>query len=174
MAIIRVTTAVVIMTWMAMIGPHLVAQDLRLEPNDVAAIRVSVETLAEHVGQFSGLRVRLADAIVERVVSPRAFIVTGQRDVAGLSLTRDRIGVILDSGTVTLVPSMPIMVIGAAGTFLGGQVAGVLTRAEALTETEKSGLRPYPLVVAMSVQTPGNINLVHPSASTPAPAKPTP
>jgi hypothetical protein len=59
MAIIRVTTAVVMMTWMAVSGAQLVAQDLRIDPSDVAAIRVSVETLAEHVGQFAGLRVRI-------------------------------------------------------------------------------------------------------------------
>lgn len=174
MAIIRVTATVVMTAWMATSVAHLVAQDLRLDPNDVAAIRVSVETLAEHVGQFAGLRVRVADAVVERVVSPRAFILIGQRDVAGLRLTRDRVGVILDSGTVTIVPAMPIVVTGAAGTFLGGQVSGALTRSEALTETEKAALRRYPLVVALSVQTPANVNLVHPPASPPAPTKPTP
>jgi len=172
MAIIRVTTAVVMMTWMAVSGAQLVAQDLRIDPSDVAAIRVSVETLAEHVGQFAGLRVRLTDAMVERVVSPRAFILTGQRDVAGLRLTRDRVGVILQSGRVTVVQGMPIVVSGAAGTFLGGQVSGVLTRSEALTETERAALRPYPLVVALSVQTPGNVNLMQVPPA-PAPAPPT-
>jgi hypothetical protein len=161
-------------------GSQLVAQDIRIEPNEVAAIRVSVETLAEHVGQFAGFRVRVADAIVERVVSPRAFILIGQRDVAGLSLTRDRVGVILDSGTVTIVQNMPIVVTGAAGTFLGGQVSGVLTRSEALTETEKDALRRYPLVVAMAVTTPANVNLLHatvplaPTPTTPTPTTPRP
>ena len=170
MAIIRVTTAVVMMTWMAVSGAQLVAQDLRIDPSDVAAIRVSVETLAEHVGQFAGLRVQLTDAMVERVVSPRAFILTGQRDVAGLRLTRDRVGVIIQSGRVTVVQGMPIVVSGAAGTFLGGQVSGALTRSEALTETERAALRPYPLVVALSVQTPGNVNLMQVApASAPAP-----
>src|SRR5262245_49269709 len=125
MATIRVTTAFVMMTWMVVSGAKLLAQDLRIDPTDAAAIRVSVETLAEHVGQFAGLRVRLADAFVERVVSPRAFILIGQRDVAGLNLTRDRVGVILQSGTATVVQGMPIVVTGAAGTFLGGQVSGV-------------------------------------------------
>jgi hypothetical protein len=172
MAIIRVTTAVVIMTSMAVSGRHVVAQDLRIESDDVAAIRVSVETLAEHVGQFAGVRVRVADAVVERVVSPRAFILIGQRDVAGLNLTRDRIGVILQSGRVTVVQAMPIVVTGAAGTFLGGQVSGVLTRSEALTDAERTALRPYPLVVALSVQTPGNVNLMQvPPSSAPAPPK---
>ncbi|HKH72122.1 MAG TPA: hypothetical protein VKA59_12270, partial [Vicinamibacterales bacterium] len=110
------TTAVVMMMWMAAIGARLIAQDLRIDPNDAAAIRVSVETLAQHVGQFAGLRVRVADAIVERVVSPRAFVLIGQRDVTNLSLSRDRVGVIIESGTVTVVQSMPIVVIGAAGT----------------------------------------------------------
>jgi hypothetical protein len=170
MAIVRMTTAVAITTWMVVSAAQLVAQDLRIEPNDVAAIRVSVETLAEHVGQFAGLRVRVADAVVERVVSPRAFILIGQRDVAGLNLTRDRIGVILQSGTVTVVQAMPIVVTGAAGTFLGGQVSGVLTRSEALTETERAALRSYPLVVALSVQTPANVNLMQvPPSRTPAP-----
>jgi hypothetical protein len=170
--VIRVTTAAVMMMWMAAAGAQLVAQDLRIEPNDVAAIRVSVETLAQHVGQFAGLRVRVADAVVERVVSPRAFILVGQRDVTGNSLSRDRVGVILESGTVTIVQAMPIVVTGAAGTFLGGQVSGVLTRSEALTETERDALRRYPLVVAMAVQTPANVNLLH---AAPAPvATPTP
>lgn len=168
---IRVTTAAVMMMWMAATGARLVAQDLRIDPNDVAAIRVSVETLAQHVGQFAGLRVRVADAIVERVVSPRAFILIGQRDVANLGLSRDRVGVIIDSGTVTVVQSMPIVVIGAAGTFLGGQVAGVLTRSEALTNAERDALSRYPLVLALSVQTPGSVNLLH--GAVPAPAQPT-
>ena len=163
------------MMWMAATGARLVAQDLRIDPNDVAAIRVSVETLAQHVGQFAGLRVRVADAIVERVVSPRAFILIGQRDVANLGLSRDRVGVIIDSGTVTVVQSMPVVVMGAAGTFLAGQVSGVLTRSEALTDTERSALSRYPLVVALSVQTPGNVNLLHGAAPAPAPtAPPTP
>jgi hypothetical protein len=165
------------MMWMAATGARLVAQDLRIDPNDVAAIRVSVETLAQHVGQFAGLRVRVADAIVERVVSPRAFILIGQRDVANLGLSRDRVGVIIDSGTVTVVQSMPVVVMGAAGTFLAGQVSGVLTRSEALTDTERSALSRYPLVVALSVQTPGNVNLLHgaaPAAPTAPPTPPTP
>jgi hypothetical protein len=161
------------MMWMAATGARLIAQDLRIDPNDVAAIRVSVETLAQHVGQFAGLRVRVADAIVERVVSPRAFVLIGQRDVTNLGLSRDRVGVIIESGTVTVVQSMPIVVIGAAGTFLGGQVAGVLTRSEALTDTERDALSRYPLVVALSVQTPGNVNLLHGAAPAPAPT-PTP
>ena len=169
---IRVTTAAV-MASMVAAGVQLVAQDIRLEPNEVAAIRVSVETLAEHVGQFAGFRVRVADAMVERVVSPRAFILIGQRDVAGLSLTRDRVGVILDSGTVTVVQNMPIVVTGAAGTFLGGQVSGVLTRSEALTQTEKDALRRYPLVVALAVTTPANVNLLH-APPTRTPTTPTP
>jgi|SRR5215208_6463112 len=171
--VIRVTTAVVMMMWMAAIGARLIAQDLRIDPNDAAAIRVSVETLAQHVGQFAGLRVRVADAIVERVVSPRAFVLIGQRDVTNLSLSRDRVGVIIESGTVTVVQSMPIVVIGAAGTFLGGQVSGVLTRSQALTDTERAELSRYPLVVALAVQTPGNVNLLHGSVPAPAPA-PTP
>jgi hypothetical protein len=163
------------MTWMVASGARLIAQDLRIDPNEIAAIRVSVETLAQHVGQFAGLRVRVADAIVERVVSPRAFILVGQRDVAGLGLSRDRVGVIIESGTVTVVQSMPIVVTGAAGTFLAGQVSGVLTRSEAITDTERDALSRYPLVVAMSVQTPGNVNLLHGSVPTPAaPQTPTP
>jgi hypothetical protein len=71
---------------------------------------------------------------------------------------------------------MPIVVIGAAGTFLGGQVSGVLTRSEALTDTERDALSRYPLVVALSVQTPGNVNLLHGAlpapAQTPPPALP--
>jgi len=135
------------MMWMAAIGARLIAQDLRIDPNDAAAIRVSVETLAQHVGQFAGLRVRVADAIVERVVSPRAFVLIGQRDVTNLSLSRDRVGVIIESGTVTVVQSMPIVVIGAAGTKVSN--------------------------VALADQTPGNVNLLHGSVPAPAPA-PTP
>lgn len=165
------TTAAVMMMWMAAIGARLIAQDLRIDPNDAAAIRTSVETLAQHVGQFAGLRVRVADAIVERVISPRAFVLIGQRAVTNLNLSRDRVGVIIESGTVTVVQSMPIVVIGAAGTFLGGQVSGVLTRTEALTDTERNALSRYPLVVALSVQTPGNVNLLHGALPAPAPAQ---
>jgi hypothetical protein len=158
----RVTAAAVVMTWLVAIGAPLVAQDLRIDPTDVAAIRVSVETLAQHVGQFAGLRVRVADAVVERVVSPRAFILTGQRDVAGLSLSRDRVGVVVESGTASVIQNMPVVVTGAAGTFLGAQVSGILTRTEALTGAERDALRQYPIVVALGVQTPGNVDLLRP------------
>jgi hypothetical protein len=157
------------MTWMAATAPRLAAQDLRIEPTEAAAIRVSVETLAQHVGQFAGLRVRVADAVVERVVSPRAFILIGQRDVAGLG-GRDRVGIVVEAGTANVVSSMPVVVTGAAGTFLGAQVAGILTRTEALTDTERDALRQHPLVVAMSVTTPGNVNLLR----APPPPTPTP
>jgi hypothetical protein len=125
------------------------------------------------VGNFAGLRVRVADAIVERVISPRAFVLISQRAVAGLGW-RDHVGVVLDFGTATVVKDMPVVVTGAAGTFLGGQITGVLTRTEALTDAESSALRLYPLVVAMSVETPSSINLMHvpPPASAPAPAPP--
>src|SRR5262245_29340362 len=156
------------MTWLVATGSRLVAQDLRIDPNDVAAIRVSVETLAQHVGQFAGLRVRVADAVVDRVVSPRAFVLTGQRDVAGLGLDRDRIGVVMVSGSVSVIQKMPIVVTGAAGTFQAAQVSGILTRAEALTETERAALSRYPLVVALTVETPGSISL----AREPAPVAP--
>jgi hypothetical protein len=174
--VIRVTTAVAMTTWIAVTAARLTAQDLGIERRDVAAIRVSVETLAQHVGNFAGLRVRVADASVERVVSPRAFILISQRAVAGLGW-RDHVGVIVESGTATVVKDMPVVVTGAAGTFLGGQVAGVLTRTQALTDAERAALRLYPLVVAMSVETPGSINLMHvpppagAPASTPPPAR---
>ncbi len=164
--VIRVTTAAVMMTWVAATGGRLTAQDLRIAPNDVVAIRVSVETLAQHVGNFAGLRVRVTDAVVERVVSARAFILVGQRDVVGLN-GRDRVGVVVESGTVSLVQGMPIVVTGAAGTFLGAQVAGVLTRSEALSVAEQDALRRYPLVVALSVQTPGNLDLLRVAPATP-------
>jgi hypothetical protein len=154
------------MTWMAAAGVRLTSQDLGIERSDVAAIRVSVETLAQHVGQFAGLRVRVSDAIVDHVVSPRAFVLTGQRTVVGLN-GPDYVGVILpESLTANVVKAMPIVVTGAAGTFLGAQVAGILTRSEALTAVERDALRRYPLVVAMSVETPGSLNLMR----TPAPA----
>jgi len=147
------------MTWTVATGARLVAQDLRIDPNDVAAIRVSVQTLARDVGQFAGLRIRVADAMVERVVSNRAFILISQRDVANLGLTRERIGVVALSGTVSVIKNMPIVVTGAAGTFLGAQVSGVLTRSEALTQTERDALSRYPLVAALSIETPGSIDL---------------
>jgi len=47
-----------------------------------------------------------------------------------------------------------------------------LTRSEALTDAERTALRPYPLVVAQSVQTPGNVNLMQvPPSSTPVAPK---
>src|SRR5688572_16011249 len=110
----RVITAAVMMTWMAAAGERLTSQDLGIERSDVAAIRVSVETLAQHVGQFAGLRVRVSDAIVDHVVSPRAFVLTGQRTVVGLN-GPDYVGVILpESLTANVVKAMPIVVTGAA------------------------------------------------------------
>jgi hypothetical protein len=156
------------MTWMAAAGARLNSQDLAIERGDVAAIRVSVETLAQQVGQFAGLRVRVSDAIVERVVSPRAFVLTGQRTVVGLG-GPDHVGVVVQVGTANVVKDMPIVVTGAAGTFLGAQVAGILTRSEALTDVERDALRRYPLVVAQSVETPGSLNLLRAPAPAPLP-----
>jgi hypothetical protein len=170
--VIRLTTAAVMMTWMAAEGSRLAAQDLRVDPSDAAAIRVSVETLAQHVGQFAGLRVRVADAIVERVVSPRVFVLTGQRPVVGLN-GRDYVGVVVGNGTASVVANMPVVVTGAAGTFSGAEVTGVLARTEALTEPERAALRKYPLVLAMTVETQGSVNLLRDLPAAPStPAQP--
>jgi hypothetical protein len=161
----RITIVAVMMTWMAATGARLDGQDLRIDPTESAAIRVSVETLSRHVHQFAGLRVRVADAVVDRVVSPRAFLLVGQRDVAGLG-GRERVGVVVASGTAIVVKAMPVVVTGAAGTFVGAQVFGILTRSEALTEQERDGLSHYPLVLAQSVETPGEISLLRPAPTT--------
>jgi hypothetical protein len=162
----RVTTTVVMVSLMAATSVRLTGQDLRIDPSQAAAVRVSVETLSQHVLQFAGLRVVVADAIVERAVSSRAFILIGQRDVAGLG-GRDRLGVIVVDGTALVVGNMPVVVTGAAATFTGAQVGGVLARASPLTEAERDGLYRYPLVVALSVETPGNLNLVRPLSTVP-------
>jgi hypothetical protein len=158
--------------WIAAAGVRLVGQDLRIDPERAAAIRVSVETLAQHVGNFSGLRVRVADAIVEKVVSPRVFILTGQRPVVGLN-GRDRVGVIVESGSASVVANMPVVVIGAAGTFAGAESSGVLARTEALTSSEREAIRKHPLVLALEVETQGSVNLLRrpspPPTATPAP-----
>ena len=119
----RLTTTVVMLTWMAATSVRLSGQDLRITPTDPAAIRVSVENLSMHVVQFAGLRVRVADAIVDRVVSPRVFILVGHRDVAGLG-GRDRVGVVVESGTASVVQHMPVTVTGPAGTFSGHRSPG--------------------------------------------------
>ena len=154
------------MTLMAAPGAQLHGQDLQISRSEPAAIRVSVETLSRQVLQFAGLRVRVADAIVDRVVSPRAFLLVGQRDVAGLG-GRERVGVVVASGTAIVVQKMPVVVTGAAGTFVGAQVFGILTRSEALTEEERDGLKGYPLVLALSVETPGEISLLRDVVTTP-------
>jgi hypothetical protein len=162
----RIAIAAVMMTWMAATGARLEGQDLRIGQTEPAAIRVSVETLSRQVLQFAGLRVRVADAVVDHVVSPRAFLLVGARDVAGLG-GRERVGVVLASGTAIVVQKMPVVVTGAAGTFVGAQVFGILTRSEPLTEDERDGLSGYPLVLALSVETPGEISLVREVATTP-------
>jgi hypothetical protein len=168
--VIRVTTAAVMMTWMAVAGARLAAQDLRIDAGDPAAIRTTVEMLALNVGQFAGMRIRIIDANVDKIISPRAFVLVGQRVVSGVG-KRARIGVIVVSGTANLVKDMPIMVSGAAGTPSGAQVSGVLTRIEALTEQERDALSKYPLVMALSVDTPANVSLLRGEpAPAPAPA----
>jgi hypothetical protein len=157
--VIRMTTVAVVMTWLAAMGAPLTAQDLRIEPNDAAAVRTTVEMLAQNLGQFAGMRVRIIDANVERIVSPRAFILTGQRTVVGLG-GRDRVGVIVVGGTAALIQGMPVVVTGAAGTYLGAQVSGALTRIDALTEQERDALRKYPLIGALAVDTPANVSLL--------------
>jgi hypothetical protein len=158
----RITIAAVMMIWMAATGARLHGQDLRIAPTE-AAVRVSVELLSRHVLQLAGLRVQVADAVVDHVVSPRSFVLISQR--TGL-YGRDRVGVIAASGTASVVKGMPVVVTGAAGTFSGAQVAGVLTRTEALTEQERDGLSRYPLVLAMTVETPGEISLLRDAPTT--------
>ena len=111
------------MALMAAAGGRLTAQDLRVEPNDAAAVRTTVEMLARNLGQFAGMRVRIIDANVEKIVSPRAFILIGQRQVVGLG-GRDRVGVIVVNGTAAVIKDQPVVVTGAAGTFLGAQISG--------------------------------------------------
>jgi hypothetical protein len=156
---IRLMVASVIMTSIAAIDVELSRQEVRIDPREVIAIRVSVETLAEQIRQFAGMKVRVTDAIVDRVVSPRAFILTGQRTVLGIG-GRSRIGVVVPSGAVNVVKDMLVVVTGAARTFAGAQVSGALPRAGALTEYERDALRHRPLIVASSVATPGEIELL--------------
>ena len=153
------------MMWMAATGARLAGQDLRIDSTEAASIRVSVEALSQHVLQFAGLRVRVVDAVVDRVVSSRAFVLVDQRDVAGLG-GRKRVGVVVASGTVSVVKQMPVVATGAAATFVGAQVVGVLIRSEALTEQERDVLSQYPLVLAVSVETPGDVDLVRPAPTT--------
>lgn len=167
------TSAAVMLTWLAISVGRLTAQDLRtdptsgrptaadlrIEPNDAAAVRTTVEMLGRNLGQFAGMRVRIIDANVEKIVSPRAFILTGQRQVVGLN-GRDRVGVIVVNGTASVIKNMPVVVTGAAGTFLGAQVSGVLTRIDALTEQERDALRKYPLIAALAVDTPANVSVL--------------
>jgi hypothetical protein len=159
-------TLAVVMTWLAVAGARITAQDLRIEPNDAAAVRTTVEMLGQNLGQFAGMRVRIIDAYVDRIVSPRAFILTGQRQVVGLG-GRDRVGVIVVNGTASVIKNMPVVVTGAAGTFLGAQVSGVLTRMEALTEQERDALRKYPLIAALAVDTPANVSVLRLEPSQP-------
>jgi len=147
------------MALIAVAGGRLTAQDLRIEPNDAAAVRTTVEMLARNLGQFAGMRVRIIDANVEKIVSPRAFILTGQRQVVGLG-GRDRVGVIVVNGTVAVIKDQPIVVTGAAGTFLGAQVSGLLTRIDALTGDERGALKKHPLIAALAVDTPANVSLL--------------
>ena len=170
---IRVAVVAVMMTWLALSVGKLTAQDLRIDPtigkptpqdlridsNDPAAVRTTVEMLARNLGQFAGMRVRIIDAEVEKIVSPRAFILTGQRQVVGLG-GRDRVGVIVVNGTASVIKDQPIVVTGAAGTFLAAQVSGVLTRIDALTGDERSALRKHPLIAALAVDTPANVSLL--------------
>jgi hypothetical protein len=158
----RVTATLVMMTCLLTSSVRVAGQDLRIDTSEPIAIRVSLENLVMHVGHFAGLRVRVADAVVERVISPRAFIMVGQRDVAGLGW-RDRLGVVVESGSAVVVRDMPVVVTGPAGTFLGAQVAGILARAAPLTVTERDALDRYPLLVALTVETPGSVNLLRPS-----------
>ena len=161
----RITIAAVMMMWMAATGARLDGQDLRIAPTE-AAVRASVEMLSRHVLQFAGLRVQVADAVVDHVVSPRAFVLISQREFVGLGLRRERVGVIVPSGTVAVVQGMPVVVTGAAGTFSGAQVTGILTRSEALTEQERDALSRHPLVLAMTVATPGEISLLREAPTT--------
>jgi hypothetical protein len=154
-------TASLMIAWVAATSVQLAGQDLRITPRDAVTVRVSVATLANHVVEFAGMRVRVADAIVERVVSPRAFVLIGSRGVAGLG-GRDRLGVVVESGTASVVQNMPVVVTGPAGTFQAARVVGGLARGSALTEVERETLSRYPLVVATTVETPGNINLLRP------------
>ena len=100
------------------------------------------------------------------MVSPRAFILISQREFVGLGLSRDRVGVIVASGTAAVLQRMPVVVTGAAGTLIAAQVTGILTRSEALTEQERDALSRHPLVLAMSVETPGEISLLRDAPAT--------
>jgi hypothetical protein len=166
-AVILLMTAA-IMTSIAATSVELTGQDVGIDAREALGIRVSVEMLAEHIRQFAGMPVRVTDAVVERVVSTRAFILKGQRPVLGIG-GRKRIGVILPSGTANVVKDMPVVVTGAARTFVGAQVVGALPRSEALTDRERDALRHQPLVVASDVTTPGGIELRSPEDDTTSP-----
>ena len=83
---IRVTTTAVMMTWMAATGTGVIGQDLQIERTEPAAIRVSVETLAQHVGAVA------RDPVARRVVGDP---LPAQREVdadRATQLVRHRVG----------------------------------------------------------------------------------
>jgi hypothetical protein len=118
------------------------------------AVRLRVDTLASFINSVAGLRVRVVDGVVDKIASPRVFILKHKRSIGAA-----RAAIVLVDGEATLREGTPVTVTGIARTLLGTEV-GPQQPSPAFTEKERERIDALPIVVASTVETPDGVRLV--------------
>ena len=134
-------------------------------PRHPTLVRTSVAMVSDHIRHMAGQPVLVLDGLVERIASPRVFIVTGrQLRSTHWSGRPDRLAVVLRSGEtlVNLETKAPIVVTGVAFTYEGARISGGLPPPIQLSDDDRDRLQELSIVLASSVETPGGVALLRP------------
>ena len=112
------------------------------------AVQVRVTTVTAFTVPLAGQRVRVVDGIVEDIVSPRVFVVSGAGPGAGFS--SNRVAVLVGTGNAAISSGQRVIVTGVVRGFvtrdeeIGSGFAGTLTA------DERNALANRPLIIASS------------------------
>ena len=110
------------------------------------AVQVRVTTITAFAVPLVGQTVRVVDGIVQKVVSPRLFILSGSGPGIPLSHSRE-LAVIVETGTVAVSQGEQVMVTGVVHGFVTSQEGIGRRLIGALTVDERESLGKRPLVV---------------------------
>jgi hypothetical protein len=126
-----------------------VAVEARQGPAPAPAVQVRVKTITAFAMPLAGQRVRVVDGVVNRVASPRLFILSAGELNTPLS-SDGAVAVILESGRSMLSLGQQVIVTGVVRGSLAQQEEVGPPLIGSLTPEERDALRHRPLVIVSS------------------------
>jgi len=111
------------------------------------AVQVRVTTVTAFAGPLVGQRVRVVDGTIDRVISPRLFILSGSGPGIPLSHSKE-LAVIVETGTATVSVGEQVTVTGVVHGFVSGreEIGRQLIGALRMDEREAVGRRPLVII----------------------------